>query len=59
MADTKLRKVALLGGGAGAISNALFLTNKENPEKFDITSYQMGWRLGGLGASGRKLEVSG
>src|SRR5580693_5269897 len=59
MPETNKRKVAILGGGAGAISTALNLTNAENPEKFDVTIYQMGWRLGGLGASGRNMDVAG
>jgi uncharacterized protein with NAD-binding domain and iron-sulfur cluster len=59
MPQSAVRKVAILGGGAGAISTALYLTNPENPQKFDVTIYQMGWRLGGQGASGRNMEKGG
>jgi uncharacterized protein with NAD-binding domain and iron-sulfur cluster len=49
------RKIAILGGGWGSISTALYLTDPNNPHRddYDITIYQMGWRLGGKGASGR------
>jgi len=49
------RKIAILGGGWGSISTALYLTDPNNPKRdeYDITIYQMGWRLGGKGASGR------
>lgn len=48
-------KIAILGGGWGAVSTALFLTDPSNPnrDRYDITFYQQGWRLGGKGASGR------
>ena len=48
-------KIAILGGGWGAVSTALFLTDPRNPnrDRYDITFYQQGWRLGGKGASGR------
>jgi uncharacterized protein with NAD-binding domain and iron-sulfur cluster len=47
-------RVAILGGGVGAMSAAYALT--ESPgwaDRYDVTVYQMGWRLGGKGASGR------
>lgn len=48
------QKIAVLGGGVGAMSTVYNLTNEPNwKEKYDITVYQMGWRLGGKGASGR------
>ena len=49
------QKVAILGGGVGAMTAAYALT--ESPgwkDKYEITVYQMGWRLGGKGASGRE-----
>ncbi|MEO0913221.1 MAG: NAD(P)-binding protein, partial [Pseudomonadota bacterium] len=47
-------KIAILGGGVGGMVTALALTNEPGwDEKYDITLYQMGWRLGGKGASGR------
>jgi uncharacterized protein with NAD-binding domain and iron-sulfur cluster len=48
------QKIAILGGGIGALSTALELTNVEGwQDRYDITVYQIGWRLGGKGASGR------
>jgi uncharacterized protein with NAD-binding domain and iron-sulfur cluster len=53
-------KVAVLGGGVGAMTAAFWLTNPPElggpVEKCDVTVYQMGWRLGGKGASGRNME---
>ena len=48
------QKIAVLGGGLGSLSTVYGLTSQPGwDEKFDITVYQMGWRLGGKGASGR------
>lgn len=48
------KKLAVLGGGTGAIGTVWALTTLPDwQEKWDITVYQMGWRLGGKGASGR------
>ena len=56
MADGKV-KVAVLGGGMGAMSAALALTEIDpKGEKYDITVHQLGWRLGGKTASGRNPE---
>ena len=53
MADGKV-KIAILGGGMGAMSAALALTEIDpNREKYEITVHQLGWRLGGKTASGR------
>ena len=50
-------KIAILGGGIGALTAAFELTTVENwQDKYDITIYQMGWRLGGKGASGRDIQ---
>jgi uncharacterized protein with NAD-binding domain and iron-sulfur cluster len=47
-------KVAVLGGGAGGLTAASELTaTPELRERFEVTVYQLGWRLGGKGASGR------
>jgi uncharacterized protein with NAD-binding domain and iron-sulfur cluster len=43
-----------LGGGPSALSAAYYLTSDhELREQYEITIYQMGWRVGGKGASGR------
>jgi uncharacterized protein with NAD-binding domain and iron-sulfur cluster len=47
------RKVAVLGGGIAALSAAYELTDTpELRQRFDVTVYQAGFRLGGKGASG-------
>jgi len=51
------KKVAILGGGLGAMVTAMQLSDPNNPEKLDITVYQMGWRIGGKGASGRNPDA--
>lgn len=51
-------KVAVLGGGAGGLTAAFELTaTPELRERFDVTVYQLGWRLGGKGASGRNAAA--
>ena len=49
----KPKKVAIIGGGCAAMATAWELTKPELQGQFEITVYQMGWRLGGKGASGR------
>lgn len=47
-------RVAIIGGGPSALTAAYWLTSTaELRERFQLTVYQMGWRLGGKGASGR------
>jgi len=56
MADSKTR-VAILGGGVSALSAAFALTEIDpKGEKYTITLYQLGWRLGGKTASGRNAD---
>ena len=50
--DARIR-IAILGGGAASLAAAYRLS--ADP-RFEITVYQMGWRLGGKGASGRRLS---
>ena len=48
------KKIAILGGGIGSLAAAFALTDQPGwQQAFDITVYQMGWRLGGKCASGR------
>ena len=48
------QKVAVLGGGVGAMTTAFYLSSFQGwREKYDITVYQLGWRLGGKCDSGR------
>ncbi len=46
-------RVAVLGGGCAALTAAFELTRPQHEGKYHVTVYQMGWRLGGKGASGR------
>ena len=53
-------KVAVFGGGVGSIVAAFELTaTPELRERFDVTIHQLGWRIGGKGASGRDLQNDG
>lgn len=55
MTSTPRKKIAILGGGASSLTTAYALTSQPDwRDRFEsITVYQMGWRLGGKGASGR------
>ena len=56
----KKEKIAVLGCGMGAIAALYELTQlPENRAKYDITVYQMGWRVGGKGASARNQQKGG
>lgn len=56
--DTKKTKVAVLGGGAGAMAAAFALTATPSlRQRFEVTVHQVGWRLGGKAASGRGGEA--
>lgn len=46
-------RVAVIGGGCAALTAAFELTRPEHQGRYEVTVYQMGWRLGGKGASGR------
>src|SRR5262249_8633861 len=53
-------KVVILGGGAAALTCAFELTEPPDwRQRFEsVAVYQMGWRLGGKGASGRNARFS-
>src|SRR5215470_3787339 len=46
-------EVAIIGGGCASIAAAFELTRPQHQGKYHVTVYQVGWRLGGKGASGR------
>lgn len=46
-------RVAVVGGGCAAMSAAFELTRPEHEGRYQVTVHQLGWRLGGKGASGR------
>ncbi len=51
-------RIVVLGGGIGALSAVYEITDQPGwAERYDITVYQMGWRLGGKGASGRNADA--
>ncbi len=53
-------KIAVLGGGVGGMVAAYWLTSTPAlRDQFEVTVHQMGWRLGGKGASGRNLDQGG
>ena len=53
------QRVAVLGGGIGALAAAYKLTQQDGwQDKFEITVYQLGWRLGGKGASARNTACN-
>ncbi|HET7542218.1 MAG TPA: NAD(P)-binding protein, partial [Polyangiaceae bacterium] len=46
-------RVAIIGGGCAAMAAAFELTRPELRGRYAVTVFQMGFRLGGKGASGR------
>ncbi|MEA3247361.1 MAG: NAD(P)-binding protein, partial [Gemmatimonadota bacterium] len=46
-------RIAIIGGGCSGLTAAWELTRPEHQGRYAVTVYQMGWRLGGKGASGR------
>lgn len=56
---TQPQRIVILGGGVGAMTAAFWLTSGEDwQQRYQIDVYQMGWRLGGKGASGRNAGVA-
>jgi uncharacterized protein with NAD-binding domain and iron-sulfur cluster len=57
MTAARKTRIAILGGGCGGMTAAFWLTSTQAlRDRFEITVYQRGWRLGGKGASGRNAE---
>jgi uncharacterized protein with NAD-binding domain and iron-sulfur cluster len=55
--EKRKQKIAILGGGVGGSMAAFALSAEPGwQDRYDITIYQMGWRLGGKCASGRDAE---
>jgi uncharacterized protein with NAD-binding domain and iron-sulfur cluster len=51
------QRIAILGGGMASLTAAFEITNAPGwQDQYDITVYQLGWRLGGKGASGRNAD---
>jgi uncharacterized protein with NAD-binding domain and iron-sulfur cluster len=59
VSGTGKTRVAILGGGAGSMTAAHYLSHTPAlRDRFEVTVYQMGWRLGGKGASGRRAGAA-
>jgi uncharacterized protein with NAD-binding domain and iron-sulfur cluster len=59
MDTPRKQQIAILGGGAASMATAWGLTSAPGwQDRYDITVYQMGWRLGGKGASGRNADMA-
>ncbi|MFO0674393.1 MAG: NAD(P)-binding protein [Polyangiaceae bacterium] len=51
------QRIIIIGGGVSSLVAAYGLTCQPNAcERYRISVYQLGWRLGGKGASGRNAE---
>lgn len=56
MTENNKKRIVILGSGIGAMVTAFELTSQPNWQNlYDITIYQLGWRLGGKCASGRNM----
>jgi len=53
MSEQRPVKVAIIGVDVRPITAAFELTRPEHYGRYQVTVYQLGWRLGGKGASGR------
>ena len=54
-------KIAIVGAGPAGLSTAFFLTDPAtNPgwaDRYEVDIYQLGWRVGGKGATGRNIDA--
>ena len=51
-------RISILGGGLSGLVTAFNLTAPEQQGQYDVTVYQLGWRLGGKCATGRNADVN-
>jgi uncharacterized protein with NAD-binding domain and iron-sulfur cluster len=55
------QKIVIVGAGPAGLSAAFFLTDPAtNPDwknRYEIDVYQLGWRVGGKGATGRNIDA--
>jgi uncharacterized protein with NAD-binding domain and iron-sulfur cluster len=49
-------RVTIIGGGLSSLAAAMALTDPVQEGRYAVTVYQIGWRLGGQGASGRNRQ---
>ncbi len=50
-------RVSILGGGLSGLVTAFNLTAPEQQDQYEVTVYQLGWRLGGKCATGRNADL--
>ncbi|MBR0906609.1 NAD(P)-binding protein [Bradyrhizobium liaoningense] len=55
---TDKTRIAIFGGGVGALTAAFELIEHDPEEHFSITIYTLGWRLGGKAMVGRDKDVN-
>lgn len=59
MSTPQKTKIAIIGGGVSAMAAAWYLSHAPDwQDHYEITIYQLGWRLGGKGASGRNRYIA-
>jgi uncharacterized protein with NAD-binding domain and iron-sulfur cluster len=58
MPNASPRRVVILGGGPAGVAAAFWLTTPEQNNRYQVTLYTQGWRLGGKCASGRNQSES-
>lgn len=51
-------RIAIVGGGVGGLTAAYELSGPEHLGRYEITVYQLGFRLGGKGAAGHNLDAA-
>lgn len=57
MSQSGKKKIAILGGGVSALTSAFYLAAQPGAaDRYDITVYSIGWRLGGKCATGRNPD---
>lgn len=53
------QKILIIGGGMSGMATAFGITSAPNwQQNFEVTVLQLGWRLGGKGASGRNASLN-
>ena len=57
----KKQKIVIVGAGPSGLSTAFFLTDPATSpdwkERYEVDIYQLGWRVGGKGATGRNPDA--
>ncbi len=58
VSKSKKKRIVALGGGLGTLAALFAITELPGwQDRFDITLYQIGWRLGGRARSGRNVRM--